>query len=154
MTDIEATPEVRRIIPALGRVYDALSDYSYPLIRVAAGAMLVPHGWAKLFGGGLSGTAEFMASVGLEPAMALATYIALLELVGGTLLVLGLLTRLVAIQVVGFMAVAAFHVSWANGFFWGNGGFEYPLFWGLVALAITARGGDRLSLDRLIGREL
>ena len=145
---------MRRLSPPLARLTDALEPYAYPLIRIAAGAMLVPHGWKKLFGGGLSGTAEFMASVGLEPAMALATYIALLELVGGTLLVLGLLTRPVALLVVGFMAVAAFHVAWANGFFWGNGGFEYPLFWGLVALAIAVKGGGRLSLDRRIGREL
>ncbi|MDP6352334.1 MAG: DoxX family protein [Alphaproteobacteria bacterium] len=144
---------MKLIIPPLGRVYDTLSDYSYPLIRFVAGAMLVPHGWMKLFGGRLSGTAEFMATVGLEPAMSLAVYIALLELVGGTLLAVGLLTRLVAVQVVGFMAVSAFYVHWGDGFFWNNHGFEYPLFWGVVALAIAVRGGDRLSIDRLIGKE-
>ena len=85
--------------------------------------------------------------------MSLAVYIALLELVGGTLLAVGLLTRLVAVQVVGFMAVSAFYVHWGDGFFWNNHGFEYPLFWGVVALAIAVRGGDRLSIDRLIGKE-
>ena len=144
---------MRRLSPPLARLTDALEPYAYALIRVTAGAMLVPHGWAKLFGGGLSGTAEFMASVGIEPGMVFATYIALLELVGGALLVLGLFTRPVAIQVAGFMAVAAFYVHWADGFFWGSHGFEYPLFWGLVALAIAVKGGGRLSLDRYIGRE-
>lgn len=154
MTDITARSRPQRIIPALAPVWDALSPLGYPLIRITAGAMLVPHGWGKLFGGGLEGTARSMASVGLEPALVLATYIALLEFVGGTLLALGLLTRLVAIQVVGFMAVAAFHVHWVNGFAWTSKGFEYPLFWGLVALAILFRGGGRYSLDRLIGKEL
>ncbi len=154
MTDAEATPGVRRVIPALGRVYDTLSDYSYPLIRVATGAMLVPHGWQKLFAGRLQGTADFMATVGLEPAMALATYIAVLELVGGTLLALGLLTRLVAVQVVGFMAVATFHVLWGKGFFWAQGGYEYSLLLGLLAVAIAIKGGGRYSLDRVIGREV
>lgn len=149
-----AEQEPRRLIPALAAVYDALSPYSYPLIRFVAGAMLVPHGWMKWIGGGLSGTAQGMANLGLEPAYLLASYIGLLELVGGTLLAIGLLTRLMAIQVVGFMAVAAFYVHMPNGFLWGNGGFEYPLFWGLVALAITIRGGGRLSVDRAIGREL
>jgi len=115
--------------------------------------MLIPHGWMKLFGEALAGTAQGMSSMGLEPAYPLAIYIALLELVGGTLLALGLFTRLVAIQVIGFMVVAAFYVHLGNGFLWIKGGYEYPLFWGIVALAILFRGGGSLSLDRLIGKE-
>jgi len=34
-----------------------------------------------------------------------------------------------------------------NGFFWTAGGIEYPLMWGLVAVAVFLRGGDRYSLD-------
>ena len=45
------------------------------------------------------------------------------------------------------------HVHLPIGFFWQDGGFEYPLMWGLIALAIFFRGGGRLSLDRLIRRE-
>ncbi len=142
------------LIPALGEFYEAVSGLAYPLVRFVAGAMLIPHGWMKLFGGALAGTAHGMSSMGLEPAYPLAVYIALLEFVGGTLLALGLLTRLVAIQVIGFMVVAAFYVHLGNGFFWINGGYEYPLFWGIVALAILFRGGGPLSVDRLIGKEL
>ena len=39
-------------------------------------------------------------------------------------------------------------------FSWGDRGYEYPLFWGLVMLAIALRGGGPYSLDRRIGREL
>ena len=56
----------RRIIKALDPIYDALEPLSYPLIRFVAGAMLVPHGYAKVFGG-IEGTTKFFASVGLEP---------------------------------------------------------------------------------------
>lgn len=141
------------LIPALGEFYEAVSGLAYPLVRFVAGAMLIPHGWMKLFGGALAGTAQGMSSMGLEPAYPLAVYIALLEFVGGTLLALGLLTRLVAIQVIGFMVVAAFYVHLGNGFLWINGGYEYPLFWGIIALAILFRGGGPLSVDRLIGKE-
>jgi len=115
--------------------------------------MLIPHGWMKLFADALAGTVPGMGRMGLEPAYPLAVYIALLELVGGTLLALGYLTRLVAIQVIGFMVVAAFYVHLGNGFLWIKGGYEYPLFWGIVALAILFRGGGPLSVDRLIGKE-
>lgn len=150
-TDSDAPP--RRIIPALGPVYDGLAAYSYPLVRIAAGAMLIPHGWGKLIAGGLPDTIAGFAKMGFEPAPVLATYIGVLELVGGFCLVIGLLTRFWAAQVVGFMATAAFVVHWPNGFFWTKGGYEYPLFWGLVALAILIRGGGPLSADRAIGRE-
>ena len=41
-----------------------------------------------------------------------------------------------------------------QGFFWTGGGFEYPLMWGLLALAILFRGGGELSLDRRFGLAL
>ncbi|MGD8709115.1 MAG: DoxX family protein [Ectothiorhodospiraceae bacterium] len=148
----DRTPD--RIIPALGTIYDGLSPYAYPLIRFIAGAALIPHGWQKLVQGGVGGTAQFMASVGIEPAMFFAWYIGCLELFGGTLLAVGLLTRVWAIQVVGFMAVAAIHVHSNFGYYWTDKGFEYPMFWGVVAFAILIRGGGRLSLDRLIGKEI
>ena len=146
--------QTRRLVPPLARLTDALSPFAYPLIRVATGALLMPHGWQKLFDGRLQGTADFMAGVGLEPAQALATYIALLELVGGAMLVLGLLTRLIAAQVIGFMTVATFYVLWGKGFFWIQGGFEYSLLLGILAIAIAIKGGGRYSLDNRIGREV
>lgn len=146
--------ETRPILPFVAPIERALEPYAWPLVRITAGAMLIPHGWGKLFGGGLSGTAEGFRNMGLEPAMALATYIGVLEVFGGLCIALGLLTRFWSAQVVGFMTVATFYVHWPNGFNWTNGGYEYPLFWGLVALAITFRGGGLLSLDRRIGREL
>ena len=47
--------------PALGGGYEKLTPYTWPLVRVTVGLMLVPHGWMKLIGGGLEGTARFMA---------------------------------------------------------------------------------------------
>ena len=144
---------MRRLSTPLAQLTDALYPYAYALIRITTGAMLVPHGWQKLFAGRLQGTADFMATVGLEPAMALATYIAVLELVGGTLLALGLLTRLVAVQVVGFMAVATFHVLWGKGFFWAQGGYEYSLLLGLLAVAIAIKGDAQIAIVSLHRRD-
>jgi putative oxidoreductase len=52
------------------------------------------------------------------------------------------------------MAVAVIFVHLPIGYFWMTGGLEYPLMWGLVALAFVFRGGGRYSLDALIGREI
>ncbi len=144
------TTSAQPIIPALGGVYDKVSGLAEPLIRAAAGILLMPHGAQKLFGwfggSGLDGTAGyFAANLGLEPGIFWATLVALTEFLGGLFLAIGLLTRPVA--------VAVFKVHLANGFFWGNGGYEYPLMWGLIALAFVFRGGGAISVDARIGRE-
>lgn len=129
---------------------------AWTLVRVASGLILVPHGAQKLFGvfggHGLAGTAQFFEqSLGLYPGLLFAGVAGLTEFVGGLFLALGLLTRLSAAAVTALMAYAAFGVHLGNGFFWTNGGLEYPLLWGLVALALVIRGGGDLSLDRRIG---
>ena len=142
----------RRIISALDPIYDALEPLAYPLIRFIAGAMMIPHGYAKVFGG-IEGTTKFFSSVGLEPALILAWYVGLLELVGGICVALGLLTRFMSAQLIGLLAVATFYIHLPSGFIWVKGGFEYPLFWMVVMVAITIKGGEKLSLDNLMAKE-
>ena len=142
----------RRIIKALDPIYDVLEPLSYPLIRFVAGAMMVPHGYAKVFGG-IEGTTKFFASVGLEPALTLAWYVGLLELVGGVCVAFGFLTRFMSAQLVGLLAVATFYIHLPGGFLWVKGGFEYPLFWMVIMIAITIQGGGKLSVDNLMAKE-
>ena len=67
MTDtaIASTPLA---VPGLGRIYAALSPLTLPLLRVATGLLLMPHGAQKLFGAlggyGLAGTGQFFDSIG------------------------------------------------------------------------------------------
>jgi putative oxidoreductase len=142
----------RRIIKALDPIYEVLEPLSYPLIRFVAGAMMVPHGYAKVFGG-IEGTTKFFASVGLEPALTLAWYVGLLELVGGVCVAFGFLTRFMSAQLVGLLAVATFYIHLPSGFLWVKGGFEYPLFWMVIMIAITIQGGGKLSVDNLMAKE-
>jgi putative oxidoreductase len=146
----------RRLIPALSPLYDGLADYAYPLIRIATGLWLMPHGAQKLFGafgGNPAATAQFFGKVGLPDSMALVTWVGGVEFFGGLLLVLGLLTRVAAVMVFVLMMVAVFMVHLPNGFFWLKAGYEYPLLWAVLALAIAIRGGGQCSLDRKIGKE-
>lgn len=148
----------RLIVPALGPIYDRLRPYAVPLIRVATGLFLMPHGAQKLFGwfggGGLEGTAGFFAGkLGLEPGMFFAVLVGGTEFFGGLCLAIGFLTRIAAAGVVIQMTVAILLVHLSNGFFWGNSGIEYPLLWGLLALAFVYRGGGEMSVDRKLGWE-
>ncbi|MDN5871264.1 MAG: DoxX family protein [Nitrococcus sp.] len=136
-------------------VFQWLAPLAYPLVRVTAGLLLMPHGAQKLFGWfgghGLTGTGQyFETALGMYPGVAFALLAGLIEFFGGLALVLGLLTRPAALTVAAFMAVIV-PTHFPNGFFWSSGGFEYPLMWGLVALAIFFHGGDRYSLDAKLG---
>jgi putative oxidoreductase len=156
MSDI-SVDAAKPLVPALARVTEALTPYAEPLVRVATGLLLVPHGAQKLFGwfggSGLAGTGQFFESkLGLPPWVAVLA--GLIEFGGGLLLALGLVTRMAAALVVGLMTVAVIQVHLPNGFFWTQGGYEYPLLWGILALSFAIRGGGRFSLDALIGREI
>ena len=149
-----ATP--KRIVGFMGPIYDALEGLSYPLMRFVTGLFLMPHGSQKLFGlfgGDIHATAGFFAKVGIEPALPMAYLVGCVEFFGGLLVAVGFLTRPAAAGVAIMMAVAVLNVHLANGYFWTSGGFEYPLLWGLLAVAIFLRGGGPLSVDRAIGRE-
>jgi putative oxidoreductase len=150
------TTTTSKAVPADATTDTTADAISWLIIRVAAGLILMPHGAQKLFGWfggkGLDGTAQFFETgLGLTPGIAFAVLAGVTEFFGGLFLALGLLTRLAAAGVVAVMAYAAFGVHLGNGFFWSAGGFEYPLMWGLVALAFVIRGGGQLSLDRAIG---
>ncbi len=156
MSFVEPAP-AKPLIPALHGLTNALAPLGEPLVRVTTGLLLVPHGAQKLFGWfggyGVEATGEFFAAkLGLPASLALIA--GLIEFVGGLMLAAGLATRAVAALVFGMMAVATLGVHLPAGFFWTNGGFEYPLFWGLAALSFVICGGGRYSLDALIGREI
>ena len=144
------------IVPAVGPLYERFSGLSYPMIRFFTGLFLMPHGAQKLFGwfgGNIDGTAGFFSKIGLEPALPLAYLVGATEFFGGLFLAIGFLTRPAAAGIAILMAVAAFHVHLPNGFFWNKGGYEYPLLWGLICVAIFFRGGGEMSVDRSVGRE-
>jgi putative oxidoreductase len=153
-TETEQT--VKPIIPALNALARFFEPAAEPLLRVTAGLLLMPHGAQKLFGlfggYGLEATGQFFASkLGLPPSFALLA--GLIEFFGGLFLAIGLATRAVAVLIVGVMGVAVVLVHFPQGFFWTSGGYEYPLLWGVVALAYAIRGGGRYSVDALLGYE-
>src|SRR5438094_10449815 len=74
------------LLPWAARLYRPVERYAYTLIRVATGAIFIPHGVQKLFLGG----AQTVGTIGLGA----------LELIGGLLLVLGILVRPIALALI------------------------------------------------------
>jgi putative oxidoreductase len=77
--------------------------YIYAALRIVAGAMFAFHGAQKILGL----YSQFLPQVGSQLWVG-----GLLELVGGTLIALGVLTRPVAFVVAGQMAVAYIQFHW------------------------------------------
>jgi putative oxidoreductase len=71
------------------------------------------------------------------------------EFGGGLLLAAGLLTPLAAVLLCTVMLNAIATVKWSRGFF--EPGFELDLTYLTVAVAVTATGPGRLSLDHAVG---
>ena len=128
------------------------------LIRVVVGLSLVAHGAQKLFGVfggyGLTGTGQFFESIGFRPGRVMATVAGLAEMGGGLAFALGLLTPFAAAAIIATMAVAIWGVHIEKGFFSQDGGYEYPLTIGAIALGIAFTGAGSLSLDAILGLPL
>jgi putative oxidoreductase len=122
-----------------------MQPYGPVVLRLTVGAVFVAHGAQKLLGvwggGGLAGTAGFFTHIGLTPAFPLAVLAAVVEFVGGLMLIAGALTLFAALALAIEMAVAILKVHLANGFFL-PGGYEFALtlIGALVALILTGPG--------------
>ena len=127
-------------------------------VRVAIGATFAAHGAQKLFawfgGYGLEGTAGWMASIGIEPAMLMTVLAGSSEFFGGLLLIVGLLVRPAALTLAIAMVVAIFTVHIQNGLFMSNNGYEYALALLVVSVGLIIRGGGSFSADRVLQQKL
>jgi len=134
--------------PVLGQIYAALDEWTLPLLRLLAGLSMAMHGWVHIRGD-MAQTAAYFASEGYVPGLFWAWAVTLTEFVGGICLAIGFLTRLVAVPIFLFLITAVFY-HMRNGFFWNEGGFEYPLMWAAVVLVFLVKGGGRASVDGLL----
>jgi len=149
--------EPKLLVPQLEPFYAWTRDLSWPIIRVTIGAALFYRGIVKLTTGSIAVFASgSMSRRGLEPAVPLAYIVFFNEGIGSIMVALGLFTRVVAASLAIEMYIMTFLAFFANGFSFNNtrGGWEMPLMWGLLYLAIALRGGGPYSLDRLLRREL
>jgi putative oxidoreductase len=129
-------------------------SYGILFLRVIVGAVIASHGAQKLFGWfgghGPRGTAGFFGSLGFRPPLTMALLAGLAE-AAGLFFAAGFLTPFAALAMASVMVVAIGSVHWKNGFWAGNGGYEYNLVIWTVAVAVAATGPGRFSVDHALG---
>lgn len=117
------------------------------LLRISLGVMFLAHSVVlKLFTFTLAGTAGYFESIGLPGVLAYVVF--WMEAIGGVLLVLGIGTRRVAIALIPILLGALWvHVS--NGWVFSvtNGGWEYPLYLIVLAIAQIMLGDGAFALQ-------
>jgi len=131
-----------------------MMDLGLLLIRLVIGLLFIGHGAQKLFGWfgghGLKGTAGWLESMNMKPAVLLALMAGLAELVGGILFVLGFLTPLAGLMIAATMVMAIVKVHGANGLWATENGYEYNLILIAVAIGISLTGSGQYSIDAFL----
>ena len=127
---------------------EPLTPQLLSVLRIVTGLLFLLHGGQKLLGwfggpGGNGGTVELMSRYGVA---------GVLELVGGTLILLGLFTRVVAFVLSGEMAFAYFLAHLPRGFWPLENGGENVVLFCFVFLYLSAAGAGPWSLDAARGR--
>jgi putative oxidoreductase len=125
---------------------NASAPYAALLLRVSLGVVFVAHGLIlKVFVFTMPGTVGFFESLGYPGWFAWLTMIA--ETGGGLLLIAGVLTRLAALGLIPTL-IGALLVHASNGWVFSaeQGGWEYPAFLIVVALAVALLGSGAHAL--------
>jgi putative oxidoreductase len=123
-----------------------VAPYFLSLLRIMAALLFLQHGLSKFFG--------FPSANAPHPTLFdLEWFSAVIELVGGVLLTLGLFTRLAALIMSGEMAVGYFLIHAPQGFYpYLNHG-ELAIMYCFVFLYFVFAGAGPLSFDALIWRK-
>jgi putative oxidoreductase len=119
------------------------------ILRVVLGATFLIHGAAK-FQGGIENTVGFFDSLGLPGFTAY--LVALIELVGGLAMVLGVGTRIISILFAIVLTVAIVKVKLAGGFL-GNGqmaGYELDLALLAISIYLAMTNKSLFALDNVL----
>ncbi len=126
--------------------FKRLQPFALLILRLALGAIMIAHGYGKVFGG-------FHKFQGMVSGLGLPAWTAYLaaatEFFGGIGIVLGLFTEYFALAFFIEMMIAIWKVHWRHGLT-GQGGYEFPMACAAIAFALLCFGGGPIGFS--IGR--
>ena len=109
------------------------------IIRIAAGLFMFPHVAGKFLDH--AAVLGFFTKAGFPNPEFFIGLAALTEALSGICLVLGLWVRFAAPAAAGALIVAVGALHQVGGFkwLWNKGGYEYPVFWALICIALALK---------------
>jgi len=125
------------------------------LIRILVGWVFLSEGIQKFLFPDTLGVGRFV-KIGIPWPHAMAPFVGTVEIVCGTLVLVGLLTRIAVIPLLGVISVALYStkiITFANFGFWGTlheARTDVSMLLALIFLALV--GGGSWSLDALLAR--
>jgi len=134
------------MLAAVDRGVEAFKEPVYSVFRVTVGLLFMQHGAQKLFGlfGGVDG------SGGTAPLVSMYGAAGGIEFLGGFLITVGLLTRLVALITAGEMIIAQLIAHIPEGLIPIQNGGELSLLYLATFLLLSVYGPGRYSIERLV----
>jgi putative oxidoreductase len=129
------------------------------LARLGLGGILLLHGWMR-WNAGVQKQIDYLTQFRTPYAEVAAWGAIVFELVGGVLLIVGALTRLVGLGVLIEQILIIAYTNWykwpptllnADGTY--KGGYEYNVALGLLGLLLFVMGAGAASIDRLFRRK-
>jgi putative oxidoreductase len=130
----------------MGKTLAAWAPRALSILRIITGLMIIEHGMAKLIG-----FPVVPAFANLKP-LSLVGAAGFIELIGGALLILGLLTQPAAFILSGEMAVAYFMVHAPKGFFPLINGGTLAIMYCFTCLYLSTAGAGPWSVDAALKR--
>ncbi len=125
------------------KILAPLAPYAYALLRIVAALVFFCHGGQKIFGWFDSEPAPLASLFGVA---------GVIELVLGTLIIIGLLTSLAAFIASGEMAAAYFIAHLPKSFWPIENGGEQAVLLCFIFLYVATRGSGIWSIDATRGR--
>lgn len=119
---------------------DNYREHTYALLRIISGFLFLWHGTQKYF--------NFPVEFPFGPLNPISATAGAIEIIGGTLIMIGLFTRPAAFVCSGTMAVAYWMAHGTKSFFPIANGGEIAALYCFIFLFIAARGAGLWSIDR------
>jgi putative oxidoreductase len=136
-----------------------LQSFGLLVARLGLGGILLLHGWMR-WNAGIQEQINYLTQFRAPYAEVAAWGSIIFELVGGVLLIVGALTRLVGLGVLIEQILIIAYTNWykwpptllnADGTY--KGGYEYNVALGLLGLLLFVMGAGAVSIDRLFRRK-
>lgn len=127
------------------------AEFIAPLLaRLTVGYAFVESGWGKVHN--LEAVTQFFTELGIPAAPFQAVFVSYVELIAGSLLTIGLATRVAALPLIGTMIVALITAKASDISSYSDLIGTIELCYAVLLAWLALSGGGKASLDHLIAR--